>query len=105
MQFSDKDWASILLTETATPIKKTCYLAQIVVTPKSNKRCNVHVYNSTGSADNEIAHIGCGTGITNSVIYFRPFKIQNGIYVLFDGDTSDVQLIYKSIYSELGIKD
>lgn len=105
MKFSDRDWASIFITESATPIKSICYLAQIVVTPKDNKRCNVHVYDSTGTADNEIAHIGSATGVTNSVIYFRPFKVHNGIYVLFDGDTVGVQLIYKSVFSEEEIKD
>ena len=105
MQFSDKDWASILLFRSETPIKKFCYLAQIVVTPKDNKRTNVHVYDSTGTADNEIIHIGTGTGITVSVPYYRPFRIHNGIYVLFDGDTSCVQIIFKASFSESEIKD
>jgi len=105
MQFSDKDWGSIFLTESATPIKSLCYLAQIVVTPKSNKRCNVHVYDSTGTADNEIAHIGTPTGSTISVVYYKPFRAHNGIYVLFDNDTVGVQLIFKATFTAAEMKD
>ena len=105
MQFSDNDWASVFLTVSSTPIKKFCYLAQIVVTPKSNKRCNVHVYDSTGTTDNEIAHVGTAMGVSESIVYYRPFRINNGIYVLFDGDTVCVQLIFKSVFSEHEIKD
>ena len=105
MQFSDKDWASVFLTESSTPIKSFCYLAQVIVTPKSDKRCNVHVYDSTGFADNEVVHIGTATGVTKSVLFFRPFRIDNGVYVLFDGDTVGVTLIYKSVFSESELKD
>lgn len=105
MQFSDKDWASVFLTESAVPIKGFVYLAQLVVTPKDSKRCDVHVYDSTGQPDNEIAHIGTGIGITVSVPFYRPFRVHNGIYVLFDGDTSGVQVIFKASFSEVELKD
>jgi hypothetical protein len=105
MQFSDKDWASILLTGTGNPIQGPCYLAQVVLTPDLVDNCEVHIYDSLGSTNNEIAHIRAWSPETRPVFYVRPFKIHNGIYVLFDDHTESVQLIYKPIYSDRKVID
>lgn len=97
---NNEGWGSVLLKESNTFTKGPCYLGQIIVTPKAAKRCDVHVYDSLGSASGEVAHIGTATGKTESISYKKPLTITNGIYVLFDGDTVSVQIVFKARYTE-----
>lgn len=95
---NNESWGSVLLHETNTFIKNPCFISQVVVTPKSNKRCNIHIYDSIGSTDNEVIDIGTPQGTSKSINYPKPLRFNNGVYIVFDGDTVSVQVIFKGIY-------
>jgi len=105
MQFFDKDWASVLLRRSTIVHKGICYLAQIVLTPDLADNCQVIVYDSTGTSDNEIVNIRAWSPESRPVFYIRPFKVQRGLYVLFDDYAQSVQVVYKPIYSDKETKD
>lgn len=97
----DKSWNRAWLTQDNTIHKGPCFLGMICATPKSNKRTDVLIYDSQGSASNEIMDIGTDIGVTNTVNFTPPLFCSNGIYLNLDGDTLGVLVVYKPVYSEI----